>query len=60
MHKFTKGELSQALKRCSEKLEDYIELYNKEYKRSNQLQDRVDKLKRAQRNAQMEYKGIVE
>jgi len=56
----TKGELRQALKQCVEKLEDYIELYNHEYDHSTQLQNRIDRLKVAQREAQLEFRGFVE
>jgi len=56
----TLGQLRQALKQSSEMLEDYVVLYNKEYDRSTQLQNRIDRLKQAQRNAQLEFKGMVE
>lgn len=56
----SKGELRQALKQCTEMLEDYVTLYNREYERSALLQNRIDRLKSAQSRAQMEFRGFVE
>ena len=56
----TLGELRQLLLQTTEELNDYVNLYSKEYKRSSQLQSRIDSLKQAQRNAHLEFRGIVE
>ena len=41
----TLGELRQLLSQTTEELNDYVNLYSNEYKRSNQLQSRIDRLK---------------
>ena len=55
----TLGELRQALLRTSEELNDYMDLYNKEYERSKSLRNRVDKLKHAQSMAHLEFRGFI-
>ena len=54
------GELSEALIQATEQLNDFVGLYEREYARSDQLQKRIDRLKNAQRCAQMEFRGFVE
>ena len=56
----TLGELRQLLSQTTEELHDYVNLYSNEYKRSNQLQSRIDRLKLAQRNAHLEFRGLIE
>lgn len=60
MHDMTLGELRQALLRTSIELNDYIDLYNKEYQQSTFLQSRIDNLKCTQRNAHLPFKGLIE
>ncbi len=54
------GELRQLLLQTTEELSDYRDLYNKEYEHSNALQNRINRLKQAQRNANMEFRGLIE
>ena len=55
----SKGELSEALIQTTQDVNDYVNLYNSEYERSNQLQNRIDRLKIAQKNAQLIFKGFI-
>lgn len=56
----TLGELRQLLLQTTEELNDYMSLYREEYKRSSQLENRIDRLKQAQKNAHLEFRGFVE
>ena len=56
----TLGELRQLLLQTTEELNDYMNLYSEEYKRSSQLENRIDRLKQAQKNAHLEFRGFVE
>lgn len=56
----TLGELRQYLLQTTEELNDYLNLYSNEYKRSSQLQSRIDRLKLAQQNAHLEFRGLIE
>ena len=56
----TLGELRQLLSQTTGELHDYMNMYNDEYKHSSQLQNRVDRLKQAQRNAHLELGGLIE
>ena len=56
----TLGELRQYLLQTTEELNDYLNLYSNEYKRSSQLQSRIDRLKLSQRNAHLEFRGFIE
>ena len=56
----TLGELRQLLLQTTEELNDYMNLYSEEYKHSSQLQNRIDRLKKAQKNAQLEFRRIVD
>jgi len=60
VYDLTPDELRQALKQTNEMLDDYIRLYNHEYKRSAQLQNRINRLKQAQKNAHLVFMGMVE
>ena len=56
----TLGELRQLLLQTTEELNDYVKLYSDEYKRSSQLQSRINRLKQAQRKAHLELRGFIE
>ncbi len=60
MAEMSMGELRQALLQCETVKYDYVHLYENEYKRSEHLQKRIDVLKGAQRNAQLEFRGCID